>query len=143
MHADCVRQDWKDAAKYAERYQEVRPEKAQGLLVEWLTSITLDQKDLAAALHKQSLNLVKSSEKYRVAADFLKNNKQPTAGDLTPIDDLNFRFDTALLFVLLAWENGGRDGAIKMLAALQPAFKPSEWPYAVLEQLRTFTLPHS
>jgi len=141
MHTDCVMQDWKDAAEYAKRYQTVRTDKAQGILVEWLTTKTLGQNDLAAELHKRSLDFIKSSEKYRVAADILGNNKQPTAEVLTHIDDLNSRFDTALLFILLAWDNEGWGGAIKMLEALQLAFKPPEWPYAVLEQLRTFTLP--
>lgn len=143
MHTGCVLQDWEEAAKYAKRYRAVRPEKAQGLLVEWLTAKNLGQQDFVAELRNQSLEFVKSSEKYRVAAAFLENSKWPATDDLTPIKDLNFRFDTALLFVLLAWEKDGRNGAIQTLAALQPAFEPSEWPYAVLEQLRTFTLPQS
>lgn len=141
IHTACVREDWEEAGVYAKRYRAIRMEKAQGLLVGWLAAKNLRQQDLAAELQKQTLEFVKSSEKYRVAAGLLENKTLPVADDLTPMEDLNFRFDTALLFVLLEWEKSGSDGAIRMLKTLQPAFKPSDWPYAVLEQLRTFTLP--
>jgi hypothetical protein len=140
MHIDCVMQAWEDAARYAKRYQDVRPEKAQGLLVEWLADMMLDRQTQAAGLQEKALDLFKSSEKYRVAADLLGSNRLPKADDLTRIPDLNFRYDTALLFVLQEWQKGGRNGALKMLATLQPAFPPDEWTYPILEQLRTFTL---
>jgi hypothetical protein len=71
-----------------------------------------------------------------VAADLLEKNKLPGVDDLTLIGDLNVRFDTALLFVLLEWEKSPAS-ALKLLSAIQPAFEPMDWPYVVLEQLRT------
>ncbi|MFZ4774218.1 MAG: hypothetical protein ACOYM3_02575 [Terrimicrobiaceae bacterium] len=140
MHTVCVMQDWEAAAAYAQRYQVVRPEKAQGFLIGWLAAKILGQRDAAADLREQSLKLIKSSDRYRVAANLLEKNKLPGVDDLTHLGDLNVRFDTALLFVLLEWEKGS-GAAHSLLSAIQPAFKPMEWPYAVLEQLRAVSLP--
>lgn len=139
MHTVCVMEDWAGADAYAGRYRIVRPEKAQGFLIGWLAARILARPDAAADLREQSLRMMKSSERYRVASDLLEKNQRPGMDDLAAIGDLNVRFDTALLFVLLEWEESPAS-ALKLLSAIQPAFTPMEWPYAVLEQLRAVSL---
>ncbi len=140
MHQECVLQNWEQAETYARRYQIVRPEKAQGYLVGWLAAKILGKHDVMAESRDQALTLMKSSDRYGLAADLLKRIKLPDVDDLVQIDDINVRFDTAMLFIMLTWEKK-HTAAIDFLAAIQPAFGPDEWPYAALEQLRTDTFP--
>jgi len=140
IHTNCVLQDWEGVESFARRYQELRPQNAQGFLVGWLAANILGRWDAAAEFRDQAMVLMKSSDRYRVAAELLEKSQLPGVDDLMPIGDLNVRFDTALLFILQEWGKSS-DAASGLLATIQPAFEPNEWPYSTLEQLRTDSLP--
>ncbi|MEI6033543.1 MAG: hypothetical protein WCS65_04570 [Verrucomicrobiae bacterium] len=135
MHANTVLMDWKTGADYARKYQLLRPEKVQGLLVEWLAARCSGDKERAGELRKQSLDLIRSGNRYEVAAKLLDAGREPSVRDLTDIGDLNVRFDTALLFVMLDWEDKTNSGPA--LGKAQLAFKPGVWPYDVFNKIRS------
>lgn len=135
MHANTVLMDWKTGAAFARQYQKLRPEKAQGLLVEWLITRCSGDDKRAGELRKQSLDLIRSGKRYEAAAKLLDAGREPSVRDLTDIGDLNARFDTALLFAMLDWEDKTNPGPA--LARAQLAFQPGDWPYDVINKIRS------
>lgn len=141
MHANTVLMDWKAAADYARQYQKLRPEKVQGFLLEWLLASRSGDDERADALRKQSLDLIRSGNRYEVAAKLLDAGREPVVSDFTDIGDLNVRFDTALLFVLLDTEDKTNPGPA--LKRAQLAFKPGVWAYDVFNKLRSLEIQKS
>jgi hypothetical protein len=138
MHVATVLQDWKTAAAFAKRYQEVRPEKMQGILVEWLASCVGG--DSRPDLREKALALAGSSDRYATAKKLLAEGRLPGPEDIGKFSDANLRYDTALLFILLEWERNGPGASRRLMTALLPANNVSDWGYAVIEQLRSFPL---
>ena len=138
---NTVLMEWKIGGEFARCYQKLRPEKAQGFLVEWLIARCSGDNERASEIRKIALALMKTSKRYDVASKLLELNREPTVKNLTDIDDLNVRFDTALLFVLLDWED--KNSPSRMLITAQRAFWPSDWPYAFLNKLRSLDIQKS
>ncbi len=136
MHAATLMLDWATAAEYARAYQKLRPEKMQGLLVEWLASEYLGDQARAGELREESLSMTTSSNRYQKAASLLKAGAEPTVRDLTDLKDENIRFDTGLLFALLSLE---KDRYFSLRRA-QLASWVTEWDYAVFNKLRAIEL---
>lgn len=142
MHSESVLGRWEEAARYAARYQTVRPEKLQGFLVEWLAALVVQgQTSRGEELSRKSEEFAKSSDRYGMAARCLAKNVFPSVEEIASLDDGNIRFDTAMFFVLRQWQSAGPDAAVASLAAFQPAFDACDWQYALLEHLRTFSIP--
>ncbi len=135
MHANTVLMDWKTAAAFARRYQKLRPEKAQGFLVEWLIARRSGDNERTGELRKKALELIRAGKRYEVARKLLDAGREPVVSDFTDIGDLNVRFDTALLFVLLDAEDKGNPGPA--LKRAQLAFSCYFWPYSVFNWLRS------
>jgi hypothetical protein len=70
-----------------------------------------------------------------VAAKLLDAGREPAVRDFTDIGDLNVRFDTALLFVMLDWEDKTNPGPA--LRRAQLAFKPGVWAYDAFNKIRS------
>jgi len=138
MHVATVVGDWNTAVAFAQRYQKVRPEKMQGILVEWLASRT--QGKSRPDLQEKALNLAAHSDRYTAANALLVEGRLPGPGDIGKFSDQNLRYDTLLLFALLEWEKNGSVAARSLMTDLLPATNVSDWAYAVIEQLRGFTL---
>jgi len=141
MHANTVLMDWKMGTAFARKYEKLRPEKAQGFLVEWLIARCAGDNERAGELRKQSLDLMRSSKRYEVATKLLDAQREPAVSDLTNIGDLNVRFDTALLFVMLDWED--KTHPEPALRRAQLSFKPGVWPYDVFNKIRSLGIQKS
>ncbi len=141
MHSESVLGRWELAARYASRYRTVRPEKLQGLLVEWLAAIMQKQSSRAEELARESEEFAKSSPHYELAASFLAKNEIPSVREIGILSDGNIRFDTALFFILRQWQRVGPDAAISSSAIFQPAFSAPHWQYAFINHLRMFSIP--
>jgi hypothetical protein len=135
MLACTVLLDLVEASKFAHAYQKLRPEKAQGYLIGWLAARLSGNDSQAHELRSSSLELMQGSERYLVAKQLLEAQKLPSVTDLTNIEDISIRFDTALLFVMLDWED--KPLPLPSLKTAQLAFWPGNWPYDILNKLRS------
>lgn len=138
MLAHTVLLDWPGASHASQHYQKLRPEKVQGVLIGWLAASISGDKNLAHKRREEALAIIEAQPRYSAANTLLKEHREPSVRDLTDIQDLHVRFDTALLFVLLDLDDKGKPA--RALQRAQRAFSVGAWPYDIFNTLRSLDL---